>query len=71
MDMVETTKQLPPPVNILNNSERKLRLTFHPSISLLKCVCVCIISPLSNPYSSFLKLSTYFPKSLDENYIMI
>lgn len=41
MDMVETTKQFPPPVNILNNSERNLRLAFYPCTSHLKYVYIC------------------------------
>lgn len=72
MDMVETTKQFPPPVNILNNSERNLRLAFYPCTSHLKYVCIYVFSIIvSKLCSSFLKSSTYFPKSLNENRIVI
>lgn len=44
----------------------------HIPFKICVCVCVCIISIiLSNPSGNFLKLSTYFPKSLGENCIMI
>lgn len=62
MNVRETTEQLLPPVNTLNNSGKNLRLTFHLFIPFPNIRVSIFTRTVSKLCSSLLRLTIYIPK---------